>query len=146
MKTILILAELLVVAVCSVSLFSTVTRAQSTNVQGSFRLQNQVQWDRAVLPPGTYSFTLESTADNTIYAIVRSADGKKTALAMATTTAAAEPGDSFLFMTNDGRRRVRLLNLPKLNLSLAFGPFTNRDREFLYATKAQTVPVTVAEK
>jgi len=146
MKTIRNLAKLLVVAACFVFQLSTVTHAQSANVQGSFRLQNQVQWDKAMLPPGTYSFTLKSTADNTIYAIVRSADGKKVALAMATTTATSEPGDSYLYITNDGTWRVRLLNLPKLNLSLAFGPFTSRDREMLYATKTHMVPATVAEK
>lgn len=137
---------MLVAAVCFALLFPSAASAQNTNVQGKFRLQNEVHWGKAVLPAGAYSLTLQSTAQNTIYAIIRSSDGKKAAFAMATIAGASEPGESYLFIANDGTRRVRLLNLPKLNLSLAFGPLTERDRELLYAADSQFATLTVAHE
>jgi hypothetical protein len=113
---------------------------------GTFKLTNEVHWGKAVLPAGDYSLTVDSTTDNTMFTIVRSADGKKAAFAMATTGARPEPGGSYIFVTDDGTRRVRLLNLPELNLSLVFGPLTKGEREVLYATKTRVVPVEVAAK
>ena len=58
----------------------------------------------------------------------------------------AERGGSYLFIANDGTRRVRLFNLPDENLSLSFGPLTKRDREQMYAARNEVVPVEVAAK
>ena len=131
---------LVLVCVCqSVS----VANAQST---GKFRLQHEVHWGQAVLPAGEYSFTIDSTKDNTPLVVVRSEDGKKAAFVMATATGIPEPGGSYIYVANDGTRRVRLLNLPETNLSLAFGPMSKRDREELNAAKTEVVPVVVAKK
>ena len=123
-----------------------VANAQGTNVQGKFRLQDEVHWGQAVLPAGEYSLTIDSTKDNTPFVVVRSADGKKAAFALATATGIPEPSGSYIYVANDGTRRVRLLNLPKNNLSLAFGPMSKRDREELNAAKTEVVPVVVAKK
>src|SRR5713226_6640009 len=148
MKTIrnLVSVKLLPVVLFSACLIPAAANAQSTALQGKFRLQNEVRWGKAVLPAGEYSLTIDSTANNTMLTIVRSADGKKAAFAMATTSARPEPGGSYISITDDGTRRVRLLNLPELNLSLIYAPLTKREREVLYATKTQVVPVVVAEK
>ena len=95
-----------------------VAKAQSANVQGAFRLQHEVQWGKAVLAAGDYSLTVDSriTHANNAYVILRSADGKKIAAAMATAIGKPEPGGTFIFVANDRTRRVRLLNLPAANL------------------------------
>jgi hypothetical protein len=135
---------MLLLAACQIP---SVANAQSTNLQGKFHLQNEVRWGKAVLPAGEYSFTIDSTKDNTLFAIVRSADGKKAAFAMATASGDPEPDGSYIFITDDGTRRVRLLNLPEHNLSLAFGqPLSKRDREQLHAAKTEVVPVVLAKK
>lgn len=113
---------------------------------GTFKLTNEVHWGQAVLPAGDYSFTIDSTKDNTPLVVVRSADGKKAAFALATATGIPQPGGSYIYVANDGTRRVRLLNLPENNLSLAFGPMSKRDREELNAAKTEVVPVVVAKK
>lgn len=124
----------------------TVANAQITNLQGKFRLQQEVQWGKATLPAGEYSLTIDSTKDNTPFAIVRSRDGKETALAIPTAAGKSEPGGSYILIANDGSRRVRLLNLPEAQLSLSFGPMTKRELEVLRADQSRVVPVAVAEK
>lgn len=120
--------------------------AQATNMHGKFRLQNEVQWSKAVLPAGSYSFTIDSAKDSVFFALVRSTDGKEAAFAMATTTGKAEPGGSYIYITDDGTRRVRLLNLPEAHLSLSFGSLTKREREVLRADQSRVVPVEVAQR
>lgn len=142
----LVSVKLLLIVLFSACLIPAAANAQSTAFQGKFRLQNEVHWGKALLPAGEYSFKTYSTATNTMFAIVRSADHKKAAFAMATSTNRPEPGGSYIFITDNGTRRVRMLNLPELNLSLRFGPLAEREREVLYATTAQVVPVVVAGK
>lgn len=125
---------------------STVANAQIANLQGKFRLQHEVQWGKATLPAGEYSFTIDSTKDSTLFALVRSRDGKETAFAMPTAAGRPEPGGSYILITKDGTPRVRLLNLPEAQLSLSFGPLTKREREVLRADQSRVVPVTVAQR
>jgi len=70
-------------------------------------------WGQAVLPAGEYTLTIDSTKDNTPLIVGRSADGKKAAFALATATGIPEPSGSYIYVANDGTRRVRLLNLPE---------------------------------
>lgn len=125
-----------------------VANAQSANAQGAFRLQHEVHWGKAVLAAGDYSLTVDSrmTHGDTTYVVVRSADGKKVAVVMATVIGKPEPGGSFIFVANDGTRHVRLVNLPEQDLSLSFGPWSKRDREQLNTADAEVAPVTLAEK
>jgi hypothetical protein len=135
----------LVVFFCICQLPS-VANAQITNLQGKFRLQHEVQWGKAALPPGDYSVTIYSEKDSSFFALVRSRDGKETAFAMPTAAGRPEPGGSYILITNDGTPRVRLLNLPEAQLSLTFGPLTKQQREVLRADQSRVVPVVVAHK
>jgi hypothetical protein len=130
-------------AACQIN---TVANAQNTLFQGKFRLEDETHWSKAVLPAGEYSLTIESTKDGTLFALVRSMDGKETSAAMATALGKAESGGSYLFIVNDRRRRVRLLNLPDLNFSLTFGPLSKSDNEEMNAVKRKLSPVVIAEK
>jgi hypothetical protein len=123
-----------------------VANAQTAAFEGKFQLQNEVRWGLAVLPAGEYSFTIDWTMDDKPLAVVRSTNGKKAVFALATATAGAEPGGSYIFIADEGTRRVRLLNLPEHNLSLAFGTLSKRDRQELHAAGTEVVPVLVAKK
>jgi hypothetical protein len=138
--------KLLFLVLFSVCQIAGVAKAQINNLQGTFRLQNEVLWGKAVLPAGDYSFTIDQEKDSMVFAVARSADGKRTAFAEVTASGKPESGGSYIFIANDGTRRVRLLNLPETNLSLAFGPMSKRDREELNAAKTEVVPVVVAKK
>ena len=138
--------KLLFLVLFSVCQIAGVAKAQINNLQGTFRLQNEVLWGKAVLPAGDYSFTIDQEKDSMVFAVARSADGKRTAFAEVSASGKPESGGSYIFIVNDGTCRVRLLNLPEQHLALTFGPMTKRDREDLHAAKIQTVPVTVAEK
>jgi hypothetical protein len=140
--------KLFLLVLFSVCLIPSIANAQSLYLQGKFRLRNEVRWGKALLPAGDYSLTVDSrfSATNRVYAIVRSADGRKVAVAIATATGRPAPGGCFIFITSDETRQVRLLNLPERNVSLAFGPLSNGNREQLYAAKIEVVPVTLAGK
>jgi len=59
----------------------------------------------------------------------------------------AAPGGSYISITGSGNdRQVRSMNLPQLGRSLVFKPLSRRERETLYATVSQTLPVQMAKK
>ena len=133
-----------------VVLFSIVAGAVAANAQatlhGKFQLASETRWGKAVLPAGEYSLTIES-AQQPLRIIIQAVNGKASAMAFADTSVDAAPGGSYLFITGSGAdRMVRSLNLPQLRRSLVYEPLTKREREALYATFSQTVPVRIANK
>jgi hypothetical protein len=131
-----------------VVLFSIVAGAVAANAQtafhGKFQLTSETRWGKAVLPAGQYSLTLNSVQSAIV---IQSDDGKVSALAKAEFGGQAGAGGSYLFITGSGKeRQVRSMNLPQLGRSLVFKPLTRRERETLYATVSQTVPVQLAKK
>jgi len=139
-----IYSKLLLVVLIAASQIAGVAGAQTTPLRGTFQLRNEVHWGTAVLRAGYYSVTIEAAKDSTLFAVVRSEDGKQAAVAMVTGSGKAESGGSYLFIANDGTRHVRLLNLANENISLSFGPLGKRDREQLYAAGNEVAPVTTA--
>ena len=68
-------------------------------------------------------------------------------MAVAESSVSAAPGGSYILITgSDDERQVRSMNLPQLGRSLVFKPLTRRERETLYATVSQTVPVQLVKK
>jgi hypothetical protein len=131
-----------------VVLFSIVVGAVAANAQtalhGTFHLTSAVRWGKAVLPAGEYTFTMNS-AQSPI--IIQSVDGRASAMAVALSSRDAAPGGSYIFITGSGADRiVRSMNLPQLGRSLIFEPLSERQRETLYATVSQTVPVQLGKK
>ena len=131
-----------------VVLFSIVVGAVAANAQtalhGTFHLTSTVRWGKAVLPAGEYTFTMNS-AQSPI--IIQSVDGRASAMAVALSSRDAAPGGSYIFITGSGADRiVRSMNLPQLGRSLIFEPLSERQRETLYATVSQTVPVQLGKK
>ena len=137
-----------------VVMFSIVAGAVAANAQtsfnGTFQLTSPTRWGNAVLPAGRYSFTLGSVKSPSLPAgviAIHSEDWKLTALAPAKFDAQAAPGGSYISITGSGNdRQVRSMNLPQLGRSLVFKPLTRREREILYATVSQTLPVQMAKK
>lgn len=131
-------------------LFTIVAGAVGANAQAvfhaNFQLTDETRWGKAVFPAGNYSLTIDSTLPPARITI-RAADGKTAAVVFAKTSADAAPGGSYLFITGSGADRiVRSLNLPDLGRSLVYEPLSESEREKLYATASQTVPLLVAKK
>jgi hypothetical protein len=126
-----------------VVLFSLVAGAVGANAQtalhGAFQLTSEARWGKAVLPPGQYAFTITSVQSPIV---IRSVDGKASAMMVAESSVNAASGGSYILITGSGPDRiVRSMNLPQLGRSLVFKPLTERDRETLYASVSQSVPV-----
>ena len=136
--------KLLLLTLLAASQISGVASAQTTHLRGKFHLRNEVYWGSALLSAGNYSLTIEAAKDSTLFAVVSSEEGKQAAVVMVTGSGKPETGGSYLFIVNDGKRHVRLLNLSDENISLSFGPPRKRDREQLYAAGNEVVPVTTA--
>jgi hypothetical protein len=139
-------SKLLLLILLAASQIPGIANAQTTNLRGKFHVRNEVHWGGAVLSAGNYSLTIEEAKDSTLFAVVRSEDGKQTAVAMVTGSGKAETGGRYLFITNDGTRRVRLLNLPDENISLSFGPLRKQDREQMHTAGNEIVQVTTARR
>jgi hypothetical protein len=127
-----------------------VAAAIGANAQNSFtgkvRLTSEVRWGKSVLPAGEYSLSIASF-ERPVRVVIQSNDGKMAAIAITETISDPEPGGSHIFITGVGsNRQVRSLNLPQLGGLLVYAPLTAREREKLYASYSQTLPVTTATK
>lgn len=130
-----------------VVLFSIVLGVMAANAQsvlhGKFQLSSEARWGNAVLPAGEYTFTISSVQSPII---IQSVNGKKSAMAMAQTSVNAASGGSYIFVTGTGaNREVRSMNLPQLGVSLVYRSLTPRERETLYASASQTIPILMAK-
>ena len=134
-----------------VVLFTLVAGAVAANAQtsssfrGTFQLTSDTRWGEAVLPAGHYELTLK-TAESPWF-VIHSDDWKVSAMAKWMTWSDAAPGGNYILITGSGDdRQVRSINLPWLKRSLVFKPLTRSERETLYASASQTVPVQMAKK
>ena len=115
-----------------------------TYFQGKFELTSETRWGKAVLPPGRYSFSMDSVQSPIL---IHSENGKATAIARAEVNNQATSGGSYIVITGFGtERQVRSMNLPQMECSLVFEPLTERERETLSARAPQTIPVQLAQK
>ena len=118
--------------------------AQNT-LNGKVQFPNEVRWGKAVLPAGEYSLYIPSL-ERPVRVFIKSMDGKIAAIALAQPSDAA-PGGSYIFITGAGTdRQVRSMNLSQLGVSLVYEPLTSRERQRLYASVSQTLPVVMTKK
>jgi hypothetical protein len=130
-------------------LILTVAAAIGANAQtswsGKVRFPNEVRWGMAVLPAGEYSLSIPSR-ERSLRVMIRSTDGKTAAIVFGDLFD-LQPGGNYIFVTGTGPNRlVRSINLPQLGFSIVCAPLTARERERLYATVSQTLPVQIAKK
>jgi hypothetical protein len=138
-------AKLLLAILVFATLTSGMSAAQNT-LKGTFQLDKEAHWSGALLPPGAYSFTIDSMQIPT-RTVVRSADGKILLTASTSITGDPVSKDSFILISNNGtRRQVRSLNLPQIGISLDFSPMTSAGKEYLSKVKTATVPVNIASR
>ena len=115
-----------------------------TTLSGKVQFPSEVRWGKAVLPAGEYSISIPSL-DRPVRVMIHSMDGKMAAIALGDISD-VQPGGSFILVTGEGSNRlVRSVNLPQLGVSLVCAPLSARERERLYASVSQTLPLQIAK-
>jgi len=121
--------------------------AHAQTLQGKFNLPFEVQWGQAVLPPGDYSFTLNS--DGTAYSsVVVHGEGNMTKIILSHYPDSRSSGKSALVIERSGQRgAVRQLRLVEAGLVFSY-PVAKAERQALAQGPVliQRLPVLMAKK
>lgn len=112
---------------------------------GKFVLPEEVRWNHAVLPAGEYSIEIDSTTAPVVLKSTRSGKAFYTAVPM---IAEANKGATSLNITTLGNvRRVRSVNLPRIDKTLIFERLSKTEKEMLAkGGRSESVPVVTARK
>src|SRR5215472_7405847 len=113
------MAGLLALGLAAASFFARPASAQSE--AGTFTLPIETRWDRAVLPPGNYSFTMNSTS---LPAIITVRGEKTVAVVMAYgyNTRTWSDHSSLTLVRHGERGTVRSLQIVDLGLTFYYTP------------------------
>jgi hypothetical protein len=135
MKTLRKLASTAVLTLGALSLTPSLASAQSAN--GKFTLTHEVNWQNAVVPAGTYRFSLESRGPSELLTL-RSVGGDKGGFMFLVNDVASSQTsgtDQLVLVTRAGKSFVRTLELPKFETVLHFTvPTENADKEMALAS------------
>lgn len=135
---------LVVTLLMAISALTISTGAQPAWV-GRFALPYEVHWNRAVLPAGEYTITVDSKSKP---ALIQSADGKRSIYTNVPIVAASEAGRASVLVTIAGSERtVRSMNSPALGVSFIFNPISKTERELLAKNgQLESLPILVTKK
>ncbi len=135
MKTIRKFASAAVLTLGGLSLMPSLASAESAN--GKFTLTHEVHWQNAVVPAGTYRFSLESRGPSGLLTL-RTVDGDKGGFMFLVNDVAASQTsgiDQLVLVSRAGKSFVRTLELPKFETVLHFAvPTENADKEMALAS------------
>ena len=134
----------LAVGLLAIGLFAGWASAQSE--VGTFTLTVETHWGLAVLPPGHYSFTLQSLRMPAIITV----HGEKTVamvMAMSYDEGSRSDRSSLILLNHGATGTVRSLQLGELRLTFYYPPpKSNRVIEARARELTQQVAVTIAKK
>jgi len=135
MKTFRKFASTAVLTLGALSLMPNLASAQSAN--GKFTLTHEVHWQNAVVPAGTYRFSLESRGPSGLLTL-RTVDGEKGGFMFLVNDVASSRTsgiDQLVLVSRAGKSFVRTLELPKFETVLHFSvPTENADKEMALAS------------
>jgi len=121
MKTIRKFAYAAVLAVSMLSVHPTLAVAE--DVHGVFTLTHEVHWQKRVLQPGEYAFTLKSSTGRPSFLMVRGLNGTGTdAALLVSDTEGLDSGDvsRLVLVSRDGQSFVSSMDLPAYEMTLRF--------------------------
>ena len=145
MKKALNVLKLWVVAAVAAAALSGTASAQSL-VKGSFTLPYEVHFGKAVLAPGSYTISMDSTRGP---AIVRTSTGAGRALVMALAVdkALTDQPTALLISQRENQRVVRSFNWREGNTAFVYVPSTKAERKLLgKVDDSVVVPILMAQK
>jgi hypothetical protein len=136
------------VAMLFVSLLSIVAMHAQSDVpiyKGKFTLTQPIQWNTAVLQPGDYVITIQSTA-SPIIALISTPSGRPVARVVNRSRNDSTVGkNALLLQEKNGRLRVHSLALPDLGMVVVYDPALAR-QAVLESRVSETVPVIWAKR
>lgn len=131
--------------------FATTVHAKAFYI-GTFKLSNETHWGKAVLPPGTYSLTLDQFDQNTRTFTLRNArTGKLVVCEVAKIDRNTDNDDSELLITmHDNQREVssaRLAGVGEIYPTFRHGPPSSKsERAAEEARSTEVIPVQIVQK
>jgi hypothetical protein len=120
MKSLRKLVSSAVLTVGVFGLLSSVASAQSA--RGSFTLSHEVHWQNAVVPAGTYHFSLESKGPSELLTLHNVSGGRESFMILARDVAPSRSSDNnrLVMVSRAGKSFVRTLELPEFETVLHF--------------------------
>jgi hypothetical protein len=119
------------------ALSATPTPASAQSAQGSFTLSHEVRWQNAVVPAGTYMFSLESKNPSGLL-MLRGIGGTQQGFMILVSDVRSSRGsdiDQLVLVSRAGKSFVRTLELPKFETVLQFTvPPESTDKELALAS------------
>jgi ribosomal protein L30/L7E len=140
------LVKLLALALLTACFGASLANAQA--FQGTFHLPFEVRWRGAVLPPGDYSFTLNSGDTSPVNCVLVARKGQPATFIMPLTLDHSSSGESALIVVGHGERRtVRALRLAQADLVIYY-PVSKADRQMVAQVPEliQRLPISMAGK
>ncbi len=121
------------------------TASAQAAFKGKFTLPYEVRWGQAVLAPGDYSITMESTSRPAL--ITRLAGGGAFVMTVGIESASKDHPTALLITKTENERVVRSLNWREGGKTFVYKPFTKAERR-LYGTASisEALPVLTAQK
>jgi hypothetical protein len=116
-------------------------------VKGTFTLPYEVQWGKAVLPPGHYSITIDDARRPAV--VSNTLTGERCAFVMARAVSDAMKGQptALLITKNENERFVRSFNWREGNQSFIYRALTETELAQLgSASEPVAVPVLMAQR
>jgi hypothetical protein len=143
MKKALNVLKLWVVTAVAASALGGVASAQS--LKGSFTLPYEVHWGKAVLAPGAYTITMDSTRGP---ATIRTSTGAGRALVLARSVdkAMTDQPTALLISKRENQRIVRSFNYREGDAAFVYVPFTQAERRLADSADSVAVPILMAQK
>jgi hypothetical protein len=120
MKSFRELATLAFVVLGSLTLMSSTALAQSGH--GSFTLPHEVRWQNAVVPAGTYRFSLEPRGPSALLTLRNAGGGHQGFMILVNAVGSAKfsEGNRLVMVSSAGKSFVRALELPEFETTLHF--------------------------
>jgi hypothetical protein len=121
------------------------TASAQSAFKGKFTLPYEVRWGQAVLAPGEYTITMESTSRPAL--VTRLTGGAAFVMAVGIESASKDRPTALLITKTENERVVRSLNWPEGGKTFVYKPFTKAERR-LYGTASlsEALPILTAQK
>jgi hypothetical protein len=140
------LVKLLLLALLTACFGASLANAQAA--QGKFNLPFEARWGRSILPPGNYSFTLDTTAGSGQIVLLNAERKAVFVPNNAATSTGKQSEHSELIITRRGAKAiVRALHLGDLGVTLYYAPPKGEPTVIAEAPDLiQRLPISMAGK
>jgi hypothetical protein len=135
MKSLRKVASTIVFTLGALSLMPSPASAQSAH--GTFTLSHEVHWQNAVVPAGTYRFSLEPKGPSELLTLHNLGGDRQGFLILVNNVGPSRPDDldRLVLVSRAGKSFVRTLELPKFETTLHFNvPAESTEKELALAS------------